>query len=386
MSSPSNVTVIEHDGRTIHLIGTAHVSQKSVEEVARVIDEVRPDTVCVELDQTRYETLLDEDRFRKLDIFQVIKEKKVLYMLATLTLTAYQKRLGDKLGVKPGAEMRRAIEKARDVGAELILADRDIQATLKRSWANLGFWNKIELINAMLFGFFSAGDISEDQVESLKDKDTIGEMMGEFAKAMPRLQVPLIDERDRYLMASIREAPGKTVVAVVGAGHVAGMQRYLQEPVDRAALSMIPGPSLVTRALQWLIPLVILGAFYWGYREHSGERLLEMIFAWVIPTSILGGLGTLIAGGKLLSVVTAIFASPFTTLNPTIGVGMVVAPMEAWLRRPTVADCEQVPEAMSSFRGAFQNPFTRVLIVTLGASLGAALGTYVGTVWVIKLL
>jgi pheromone shutdown-related protein TraB len=282
--------------------------------------------------------------------------------------------------------MRAAIDKAKQQGTKLVLADRDIQATLKRTWRSLSLWNRAELLSSLIAGFFSAHEIEEEQIEQMKDKDTLGEVMHEFARAMPRLQVPMIDERDRYLMASVREAPGQNVVAVVGAAHVAGMKRYLHEPVDREALAVIPPPSLLTQALKWVIPVAVLGAFYWGWREHSGTRLQEMLFAWVLPTSILGGLGTLLSGGKLLSVLSAVLASPITTLHPAIGVGMIVAPVEAWLRKPTVEDCEQVPEAVTSFRGAFRNPFTRVLIVTLGSSIGAALGMYIGTAWVIKLL
>jgi pheromone shutdown-related protein TraB len=383
---PSSTTVLNYQGRTITLVGTAHVSKKSVADVEQVIDTLRPDAVCVELDQTRYDNLVDEDRFKKLDIFQIIKQKKTLYFLATLTLSAFQKRLGDQLGVKPGAEMHAAIEKAKGIGAQLVLADRDIQATLKRTWARLSFWNRTELLSSLIGGFFAAHEIDEGQVEQMKDKDTLGEMMKEFAKAMPRLQEPLIDERDRYLIASVREAPGSNVVAVVGAAHVEGMVRYLNEPVDRPALSVIPPPTLSSRILQWLIPAVVLGAFYWGWKEHSNQRLIEMLYAWVVPTAVLAGLGTLLSGGKVLTVLSAMVSAPITTLHPAIGVGMVTAPIEAWLRKPTVADCEQIPEAITSFRGAFRNPFTRVLIVALGSSLGAALGMWIGTAWVIKLL
>jgi pheromone shutdown-related protein TraB len=386
MQETGNVTRLEYDGREIFVVGTAHVSQRSVDEVRRVISEVKPDSVCVELDKTRYDNLVDEERFRKLDIFQVIKEKKVLYFLATLTLTAYQKRLGDKLGVRPGAEMQAAIEKAKEQGSEVVLADRDIQATLKRSWASLSFWNKIELTNALIAGFFTANEINEEQIEQLKDKDTVSEMMREFAQVMPRLQRPLIDERDRYLIAAVREAPGKKVVAVVGAGHVGGMIGYLNEPVDRQALSLIPPPTLLTQSLKWLIPLTVFAAFFWGWHKHQGAGLLEMVYAWVLPTSVLGALGTLLGGGRPLTILATFLASPITTLNPTIGAGMIAAFVEAWIRRPTVADCEQIPEAIASVRGAYKNPFTRVLIVALGATLGAALGAYVGAAWVIKLL
>lgn len=386
MSEVGHVTRLSYEGRDIHLIGTAHVSQRSVDEVKRVIAEVRPDTVCVELDPVRYEAMTDEHRFRKLNIFQVIREKKVLFLLASLVLSSFQRRMGEKLGVKPGAELLAGVQAAEEIGARLVLADRDIQATLKRSWANLSFWNKMNLLSAMIGSFFTSNEITEQQIEELKDRDTINEMMTEFARHMPQLQLPLIDERDRYLMSSIQEAPGRTIVAVVGAGHVSGMVKYLGTQVDRAALSVIPKPSLLSQSLKWVIPAIILSAFYWGYREHSGAGLVEMLYAWILPNSIGAALFAAIAGGTPLTVLAAAIASPITSLNPTIGAGMVAALVEAWRRRPTVEDCEGINEAILSVRGMYANRFTRVLLVAVGATLGSALGAYVGAAWVVKLL
>ncbi len=387
-SAPSsgNVTVLNHQGKQIHLIGTAHISQKSVEEVQRVIREVRPDTVCVELDQTRYDSMVDEHRFRKLDIFQVIKEKKVLFLLASLVLTSFQRRMGEKLGVKPGAELLAAVNTAKEVDAQLVLSDRDIQATLKRSWHSLSFWNRMELLSIMFGSFFASNEISEEQIEELKDRDTINEMMGEFAKHMPRLQTPLIDERDRFLMSSIQEAPGEKIVAVVGAGHVTGMIGYLGAEVDRDALSLIPSPSLFSRSLKWIIPAIILGAFYFGYQEHQGEGLKQMLYAWVIPNAIGAAVLSAIAGAKPLTVLVAGAASPVTSLNPTIGAGVIAALVEAWRRKPTVEDCEGINDAILSIKGMYQNQFTRVLLVALAATIGSALGAWVGAALVVKML
>src|SRR5690606_36771530 len=214
MTEPGHVTIVEHEGRQIHVVGTAHISQRSVEEVERVIRDVRPDTVCVELDQVRYDALVDDTRWQKLDIFQVIREKKVLFLLTSLALSAYQRKLGEKVGDKPGAELLPAVKGAEEVGAELVLADRDLQAPLKRTWANVSFWNKLKLASGLLAAPFAVQEISEQQIEELKDRDTINEMLKEFAKLMPGIKKPLIDERDLYLMSKIQEAPGKRIVAV----------------------------------------------------------------------------------------------------------------------------------------------------------------------------
>jgi pheromone shutdown-related protein TraB len=380
-----SVTRLEYEGRELYLIGTAHVSQKSVDEVGRVIRELRPDTVCIELDQTRYEVLVDPKRWRTLDIFQVIRERRLLFLLTSLALSSYQRRLGEKLGVRPGAEMLAAVEHARAVGAEVVLADRDIQATLKRTWAALSLWDKTQLIGVLVGSVFAKGEISEEQVEALKDRDAVSEMIREFAEVMPRLQRPLIDERDRYLISSIREAPGRSIVGVVGAGHVEGMVRYLSTPVDRAALSQVPPRTLLSRLVRWIIPAIVIGAFFAGYHQHEVQGLKQMVFAWVLPTSILAGLFSVLAGAKLLTVVATSMASPFTTLNPTIGAGMVAAFVEAWLRRPTVEDCEGL-SSVASLSDWYNNRFSRVLLVAFGATIGASLGAYVGAAWLLKLL
>ena len=382
----SNVTRIESGDREIFIVGTAHISRRSVDEVRRVIEEVRPDTVCVELDQTRYDALVDDSRWRRLDIFEVIRQDKMLFFLATLVLTAYQKKLGDKLGVRPGAEMLAAVEAARGVGARVVLADRDVQATLKRSFRSLSFWNKSKLLAVLIGAFFATDEITEDQIEQLKDRDTLSELMKAFAQEMPELQVPLIDERDRYLMSSVEEAPGRRIVAIVGAGHVEGMQRYFGQKVNRDALTVIPPPSKVTAALKWLIPVVVLGAFYFGYQGHQGERLLQMVMAWVLPTSISCALFGVIAGATWPTVLTALFAAPITTLNPAIAAGMFTGFVEAWVRRPTVEDCERINQDMTTIRGMYRNRFTRVLLVAVATTLGAALGAWIGMTWVVTLL
>ena len=205
MAEVGHVTPLSYDGKEILLVGTAHVSQKSVAEVTRVIREERPDTVCVELDETRYKTLVDKAAWQKLNIFEVIRQKRVLFLLSSLALGAYQRRMGEKLGVLPGAELLAAVQTAEEVGAKVVLVDRDVQATLKRTWANLSFWDKSQMVAGLVSAPFAVEDIDETKIEALKDKDTIGEMMHEVAREMPRVKGPLIDERDEIGRASCRE-------------------------------------------------------------------------------------------------------------------------------------------------------------------------------------
>lgn len=388
---PTHVTVLRQphpDGgeRVVHIVGTAHVSQQSVDEVRRVIEEVRPDTVCVELDAMRYEALVDDSRWRKLNIFDVIRQRKVLFLMASLALQAFQRRLGDKLGVRPGAELLAAADKAKELGAELVLADRDVQATLRRTWAALSFFTKLKVVSMLMALVLYDDDIEASEVEALKNQGHVSFKIREAAEHLPGSRTPFIDERDQYLMSSVEAAPGRTLVVVVGAAHVAGMVAHQGKPVDREALSKIPPPSWVGQGLKWVIPTVILLAFYYGYRQHAGEGLRTMLYAWVLPNAIMAGVLTLAAGGKLLSVLTATIASPITSLNPTIGAGMVVGLVEAWLRKPTVEDCERLGKEVTTLRGMHKNPFSRILIVAIAATVGSALGAYIGATWVLTLL
>ena len=379
---PESVTVLKNGDTTIYLVGTAHISERSVQDVEQVIETVRPDTVCVELCEARFKAITDDDRWKKLDVFTVIKEGKTLFLLANLALGAYQRKLGEQLGVKPGAEMLAGIKKAEEVGAQLELADRDVHITLKRTWANLSFFQKMKLIGAMVGGLTTREEISEEEIEKLKERDHLSEMMEEFARVMPQVKEPLIDERDQYLMNSIENAPGKSVVAIVGAGHVQGMTTHLGNEIDREALEVIPTRSGWMKSLKWVIPLLILGAFAWGVSQKEISTVEHMLKAWIIPNAVVCALFPLIAGGKLGSIVVAFVASPITSLNPLLGAGMVVGLVEAWLRKPTVADCERINEDVRSLRGIYKNAFTRVLLVTVMSTMGSAIGAWIGLFWI----
>lgn len=386
MQLPDSVTVLESERARFYIVGTAHVSETSVREVKQVIEALRPDTVCLELCEPRYNALTNESAWKNLDIFAVIKEGKTLFLLGNLAVGAYQRRLGAELGVKPGAELLEAARVAREVGAEVVLVDRDIHVTLKRTWGSLGFVKKMSLLGAIFGGLTSREKVSAEEIERIKEQAHLSEMLAEFARVMPEVKAPLIDERDQYLMSKIEEAPGQSVVAVVGAAHVPGMKKNFGVPIDRSALEEIPTPSRVWGLLKWLIPAIILAAFAWGYFRKTGGSLEDMLIAWILPNSIMAGLLTAIAGGKLLSIGTALVASPLTSLNPLLGAGMVVGLLEAWLRKPTVEDCERINDDVQSIRGVYRNPVTRVMLVTVGATLGSALGAWIGLGWVVALL
>ena len=377
--------ILEQGAKTIYILGTAHVSKRSVEEVEQLIRSLKPDTVCVELCETRYQSMVDDTRWKKLNIFDVIKQGKTLLLMANLALASFQRKLGDQFGIKPGAELKAAVAAANELGAKLVLADREVQITLKRSWANVPWWKRVVVMSGLIDSVWSDTKLSEEDLESLKDKDQLSAMMAEFAEKLPEIKGPLIDERDQYLMSNIQEAEGDVVVAIVGAGHVQGMLSHFEKPVDRSLIEQIPAKKKWVGLLKWIIPALIFSAFYFGWRDHQGESFSNMLTAWVLPNSIMAGLLTIVAGGRFLSVVTAFVASPITSLNPTLGAGMVVGLVEAWLRKPTVEDLENLHDDIRTVRGFYRNPFTRVLLVTLFSTLGSALGAIVGLSWVMNI-
>lgn len=389
-----HVTTVEHLGKTLHILGTAHVSKASVEEVRHAIETLAPDTVCVELCASRHAALTDVERWKKLDIFKVFREGKTLFLLANLAVGAYQRRLGQELGVMPGAELLAAIEVARTRGIEVVLADRDVHTTLKRTWASVGFWKKNKLLAGIIASLFEgrskrgevAGSTTAQDIERLKEGPQLAEMMQELARVLPEVGRPLIDERDRYLVSKVREAPGPVVLAVVGAGHVRGMVGHLHTPVDRAALERLPQPKWYAGLWKWLLPAILVATFFIGLRDTEGKALEELLLAWILPTSLASGIATALVGGKLVSIGSALLCSPITTIHPLIASGMIVGPVEAWARRPTVEDCENIHRDVQSFRGFFRNPFTRTLIVALAATLGSAIGAWIGLSWVISIV
>ena len=402
------VALLDKDGTPIHLIGTAHISARSVEEVREVIARVRPDVVCVELCQGRHDTLTKEGAFRELDVFKVVREGKGLYLLAHLALGSYQRRMGQALGVKPGAELLAAIQAAKEVGARVELVDRDIHTTLKRTWANLGLWKRSQLMASLLVGFEDSddkpppaqgtdaaapprlsalgaapGELSAEDIEQLKEPKALSEMLAELARALPEIKKPLIDERDAYLMSSIEDAArgAREVVAVVGAAHVPGMREQFGKPVDRAALDKPPPPSKIWTAIKWLFPILLVAGLVWGAFNSDKVDYQDVLIALVLPTSIGAGALTLLGGGTLLSVLTAIVIAPIAAIHPLLGTGMVVGVVEAWRRKPTVVDCERLPDDIATFRGFFRNPVLRILLVAILSGLGTMVGMWVGAAW-----
>ncbi|MDD4073145.1 MAG: TraB/GumN family protein [Desulfobacterales bacterium] len=368
---------IQIENKEIILVGTAHVSAESARLVRAVIEEERPDTVCIELCQARYDAIRQKDRWQNMDIIKVIKEKKAFLLLSNLLLSAFQKRIADKLDVKPGQEMITAIESAEETGARIHLADRNIHVTLSRVWRLMSLWEKIKMLFQLVMSFGQMEDISEADIEKMKQQDMLETILSEVEKTLPVLRTILIDERDQYLSQRIRTAPGNKIVAVVGAGHVPGIKTYLNHDIDIAPLNDLPPKSRASGYLKWMIPLAILLMMAFGFFSGGAAAGTHMITWWILANGILAGIGATLAMAHPLTILSSIIAAPLTSLNPMIAAGWVSGLVEAFSRKPRVVDFENLPTDILSIRGFWKNKVTRVLLVVVFTNLGSSLGTFV---------
>jgi pheromone shutdown-related protein TraB len=384
MMNNDNTHRLTFKDKEITLIGTAHVSRESADLVGQVIEEEKPDTVCVELCQSRYQSIMQKNRWQNSDLIKVIKEKKTFLLLSNLMLAYFQKKIGQKLGIKPGEEIMRAIQAAEVVGAPIHLADRDIRTTLARTWHLMGLWTKIKLLAQFLSSVGELGDIKEEDIEKMKSKDVLETLLSEIGESFPEIRRILIDERDQYLAHKIRNAPGKRIVAVVGAGHVPGVQRYWEKPVDTDMLDQMPPKGKLSGFLKWGIPALIVGLVILGFFTSGASTGIHMLKWWILANAILAGLGATIALGHPLTVLTAIIASPLTSLNPMMAAGWVSGLVETFLRKPKVRDFENLPKDISSLKGFWKNKITRILLVVAFTNIGSSLGTFVAIPLMVK--
>jgi pheromone shutdown-related protein TraB len=377
MTNNDNIHRLTFEDREITLIGTAHVSRESADLVVKVIEEEKPDTVCVELCESRYKAIKQKNQWQNTDLIKVIREKKSFLLLSNLLLTSFQKKIGQKLGVKPGEEMIRAMEAADSVGAHIHLADRDIRITLSRTWRLMGLWTKMKLLAQLVTSMGEVDAIKEEDIEKMKDKDVLETLLSEIGETLPELRRILIDERDKYLTEKIRSAPGKRIVAVVGAGHVPGIKRDWNEAIDLNALDELPPKGKLFSFLKWGIPALVVGLIVLGFFYAGASAGTHMIKWWVLANSVFAGLGAAIALAHPLTILSAIVASPITSLNPMIAAGWVAGLVEALIGKPKVKDFENLPADILSLKGFWKNKITRILLIVVFTNLGSSLGAFV---------
>ncbi len=382
----NNIHSLFFEEKEVILVGTAHVSKESVQLVSDIIETEKPDTVCVELCEARYQSIRQKDKWLDTDIIKVIKEKKSFLLLSNLLLASFQKRIADKFDIVPGAEMIKAIDAGEAVGADIHLADRNIRITLAKTWRAMGLWGKIKLLFQLLLSMGEIGDISEEDIEKMKQEDVLESLLADVGKSLPVLKDILIDERDQYLTHKIRTAPGKNIVAVVGAGHVPGIKKYWEAKIDVERLDQIPPKGKLSGILKWIIPLGILVLFVLGFYHGGTHAGKNMITWWVMANGILAGLGAVIALAHPFTILSSILAAPLTSLNPMIAAGWVSGLIEAFLRKPKVRDFENLPNDILSIKGFWKNKITRILLVVVFTNLGSSIGTFVAIPLMVKVL
>ena len=374
------------------LLGTAHVSRVSADAVRAMLERESFDAVAVELCEPRYQSIRDPEAFRRLDLFQVIRQGKVGLVAANLALSAFQRRLAEQFGIEPGAEMKAAIDGADTRGLPIWLVDREIGITLKRAYHSVGFLDRMSIVGGLGASVLTREDVSEDEIEKLKEGDLLGSMFNEFARESPQLYDALIGERDRYMVARLREqasaGSARRVLVVIGAGHLAGMQRELasQNDIPRPLvekLSKVPPPARWPKWLAIAVFVVIAGAI--GFAFTRGARAgADALLAWTLFTGGFAALGAIAALAHPLSVIVAFIAAPLKPFRPGVPASAFSAGLEAWLRKPRVADFDSLRDDVAHWSGWWKNRIARTLLNFMFVTIGTLIGEYVAGFHIIK--
>lgn len=379
----SNIYRLQYNDKEIILVATAHVSKNSAQEVKEIIEDEKPDSICVELDEGRYKSMKEKDKWKNTNIVNIIKEKKVGFMFANILLSNYQRKIAEQFNISAGQEMIQGITSSEETGAHLVLADRDIQTTFLRVWRGVSLWGKLKLIFSIVFSMIDDEEITEEDLEKMKQEDMLTAALNEISKAFPGLKKYLVDERDQYLAFHIKNAPGKKVVAVLGAAHVPGIKKEIYKEQDIESINHIPPKTVFSKVIGWIIPLIIILAIVFTFTvdKFSG---FEQMKSWVLWNGSLSAIGTFIALGHPLSVVTSFVVAPLSSLNPLLAAGWFAGLVEAHFRKPTVEDFERLSKDLYSIKGMWKNKVTRVLLVVIFANLGSVVGTWISGIDIVN--
>ena len=376
---------ITRDGIEYTLLGTAHVSRASVAAVRSLIEGGDFDAIAVELCDTRFRAMRDREAWRNLDLLKIIREGKAGMVAANLALSAYQRRLAEQFGIEPGAEMKAAADLAEQRGKPLWLIDREISTTLKRAYRSVRLRDRLGIFSGLVASLFERGDVAEEEIEKLKQGDMLQSAFSEFAQQSEPLYRSLIAERDTFMAARLREEsakqPLRRVLAVVGAGHLAGIERELAGQTD-APQNMLSALNGVPPAAQWpkwigigLLVAIFAAITYAFYTRGVGFGTLALR-DWILFTGIGAALGALVGGGHILSVLTALLVAPLKPFRPFVPVGAVAAAVEMALRRPRVADFEALRDDVIDWHGWWRNRVSRTLLVFMFSNFGMMIGEW----------
>ena len=371
-----NIVKLNYQDKEIYLVKTAHVSKNSINDVKECIEEVKPDAICIELDEDRYKKISDPDKWSDTDIVKVIKEKKVGFLLVNLILASFQRRMAINMDSNSGAEMLEGIKQAKELNVPLVLADRPIKTTFSRIWNSLGLYEKSKLIVSIIGSIFDDEEISEEDLQALKEADALDAALNEVGKEFPNVKKILVDERDAYLSYKIKNAPGKKVVAIIGAAHAGGIERNLDKDIDIDELNVVKKKKGIGSIIKWLIPLAIISIIAYTLWSNK-DAGLSQIKSWILWNGTLSAIGTLLAFGHPLSILTAFVMAPITSLNPLLAAGWFAGMVEAMIRKPKVKDFENLGEDTNTLKGFWKNRVTRILLIVIFANVFSSIGTFI---------
>lgn len=378
-----NIEQINYQGKEIYLVKTAHVSKNSIDDVNEIIEEVNPDSICIELDEERLGALTSKDRWRNTDIATIIKNKKVGLLMVNVILSSFQKRMASKMDTSSGGEMMAGINQAKERNVELVLADRKINTTFTRIWNKLGFFEKAKLMVSIIMSIFEDEDITEEDIANLKQADMLESALQQIGKEFPVVKKILVDERDMYLSHMIKNAKGPKIVAIIGAAHAKGIINHINENIDINELNDTTKKKGLGSLVKWIIPLSIIGIILYTLFTNRDVGI-DQIKAWILWNGSLSAIGTLIAFGHPLSILTAFFMAPITSLNPLLAAGWFAGLVEATIRKPKVKDFEDIANDTMTLKGFWKNRVTRILLVVILANVFSTIGTFIGGFDVVK--
>ncbi len=372
----ANISRLQLQDKEIILLGTAHVSSQSAEEVRAFIEEEKPDAICIELDEDRYQNLLNPERWLQTDISDIIRKKQTFLLLSNIILSAYQRRMADKFDTSAGKEMVTAIEEAGKYNIPLVLADRSIKTTFKRIWAKHSLKEKAKILAALLSTDEAEQNITAEDIEALKNSDMLEAALKEVSKEFPTVYEVLVDERNRYLAEKIRNAPGKKILAVIGAAHRSGIIEAMDQKQDLRELESVPEKSAVQKLRLWIVPALLFALILFSFTKGSAEGFAQLK-KWILINGSFSAFACLLCLAHPLTILTAFVAAPITSLNPLLAAGWFAGLTEAFVRKPKVSDFQSIYDDVTHLRTFLKNRVLRILLIVILTNLLNSLATFI---------
>ena len=365
------------------IIGTAHVSENSVNEVKDAIYEQQPEVVAIELDRGRYTRLKQEmagiEEDNTISVSQIIKENKEGLFFVTTLLSYFQSKVGDDVDVRPGAEMVGAIEACEDLQIPIALIDRDITITLQRALNKMGFMEKAKFMFGLIASALGFGDEEDVDIEELKNPDNLDDLMEMFKDEAPSVYETLVHERDAYLAGRLMQIPQDRVIAVVGAGHRPGIERYLDNPETLPPLHELEQIE-TKKGIPWvkillaMIPILFVVIFFLAF--ISGINITGNIYEFIVISMLMGFIGSILSGSKIQSAIVGGVVAPLTIIHPLLAAGWFSGLTEAKFRKVRQSDIKNLAK-IESLRDLWNNNIFRILLVVIGTNLGVSIATLV---------